>query len=218
MSTILYVFGAGHGATELMEVFVDAYKYGAIALVEDEPKRSVKKILNKEYAVCAPNQVHAGAQGIISAYNTAYKKRIDEQYFKSGILNWVGHISDRALVMCEQTPVGLIAQPFSFVGSTVKIGRFVKLNYGAKLPYGAQVGDYSFIGINATLCGDVKIGNGCFIGSGAAIINGVTIGDGAVVAAGAVVTKDVKPHTTVMGVPAREVIGQATKAGGKVEK
>lgn len=41
------------------------------------------------------------------------------------------------------------------------------------------------------------------IGSGAVILCGVTIGEGALVGAGAVVTKDVPPHTTVAGVPAR---------------
>ena len=41
------------------------------------------------------------------------------------------------------------------------------------------------------------------IGSGAVILCGVTIGEGAIVGAGSVVTKDVAPHTTVAGNPAR---------------
>jgi len=41
------------------------------------------------------------------------------------------------------------------------------------------------------------------IGSGAVILCGVTIGEGAIVGAGSVVTKDVPPHTTVAGNPAR---------------
>ncbi len=40
------------------------------------------------------------------------------------------------------------------------------------------------------------------IGSNATIIAGVTIGEGAMVGAGSVVTKDVPPHTIVIGVPA----------------
>lgn len=44
---------------------------------------------------------------------------------------------------------------------------------------------------------------GASIGSGATILCGVTIGEGAMVGAGAVVTKDVAPHTTVAGCPAR---------------
>jgi acetyltransferase-like isoleucine patch superfamily enzyme len=41
------------------------------------------------------------------------------------------------------------------------------------------------------------------IGAGAILLPGVKIGKGAFVAAGAVVTKDVKPYTLVMGVPAK---------------
>ncbi len=53
------------------------------------------------------------------------------------------------------------------------------------------------------------------IGSGAVILGGLTIGEGALVGAGAVVTKDVEPHTVVVGNPARplgatrELAGQA---------
>lgn len=55
-----------------------------------------------------------------------------------------------------------------------------------------SIGDYAWVGINAT------------------ILKGVTIGEGAVVAAGAVVTKDVEPYAIVAGVPARK-IGERTQ-------
>ena len=44
------------------------------------------------------------------------------------------------------------------------------------------------------------------IGSNATILCGITIGEGATIGAGAVVTRDVAPHTTVSGVPARAMI------------
>jgi serine O-acetyltransferase len=52
-----------------------------------------------------------------------------------------------------------------------------------------------------------KIGRGVMIGAGAKILGNIRIGEGAVVGAGSVVLKDVPPHTTVVGVPAR-VIGK----------
>ena len=49
----------------------------------------------------------------------------------------------------------------------------------------------------------ITIGNYVWIGSNATILPGVTLGDWSVVAAGAVVTKDVPPYTVVGGVPAK---------------
>ena len=49
----------------------------------------------------------------------------------------------------------------------------------------------------------VRIGSDAWIGGGAIILPGVTIGDGAVIGAGSVVTRNVAPHVTVTGNPAR---------------
>lgn len=49
------------------------------------------------------------------------------------------------------------------------------------------------------------VGEYCVISAGAKILGNITIGDHAKVGAGAVVLKDVPPHATVVGVPARVV-------------
>jgi len=50
-----------------------------------------------------------------------------------------------------------------------------------------------------------KVRRGVLIGAGAKILGNVEIGRGAKVGAGSVVLKDVPPHTTVAGIPARVV-------------
>ena len=59
---------------------------------------------------------------------------------------------------------------------------------------------------------ETHVHRGASIGSGAVILGGVTIGEGALVGAGAVVTRDVAPHTTVVGNPARPLRGNAQSA------
>lgn len=56
-----------------------------------------------------------------------------------------------------------------------------------------------------------KVRRGVLIGAGAKILGNIEVGMGAKVAAGSVVLRDVPPHTTVAGVPAR-VVGQCTVA------
>lgn len=51
----------------------------------------------------------------------------------------------------------------------------------------------------------IAIGADVWIGGGAILLPGITVGDGAVIGAGAVVTRDVTPHTTVGGNPARQI-------------
>ena len=50
-----------------------------------------------------------------------------------------------------------------------------------------------------------KIRRGVLIGAGAKILGNIEIGEGAKIGAGSVVLKSVKAHTTVAGVPAKEV-------------
>ena len=78
--------------------------------------------------------------------------------------------------------------------------------------------DEVFIGPHAVLTNDLHphavgdweitptlIKKGASIGAGAVVVCGVTIGEGAMVGAGAVVTKDVAPHTLVIGNPAKKI-------------
>lgn len=95
----------------------------------------------------------------------------------------------------------------------IAAGVFIDHGTGVVIGETAEVGEGTVIYQGATLGGTGKesgkrhptVGRNCVISAGAKILGNITIGDGAKIGAGAVVLKNVPPHATVVGVPARVV-------------
>lgn len=102
-----------------------------------------------------------------------------------------------------------------WIGNGVKIGSRVKIQAFAFIPDGVTIGDDVFIGPSVTFTNDKHppsdknnwyetfVHDGAVIGAGSTILPGLIIGNGAVVGAGSVVTRNVAPHATVAGNPAK---------------
>jgi serine O-acetyltransferase len=97
----------------------------------------------------------------------------------------------------------------------VKIGRGILIDHATGVVIGetATIGDNVSILQNVTLGGNgkedgdrhPKIGDNVLLAAGAKVLGNIRVGTGAKVAAGSVVLKDVPPHKTVAGVPAKIV-------------
>lgn len=112
---------------------------------------------------------------------------------------------------------GCTVHALVWIGDVVIIGQNCKIQAFAFIPDGVIIEDNVFIGPHVCFTNDKKppsngehwakttVKSGAVIGAGAIILPGVTIGENAMIGAGAVVTKDVKPGTTVVGNPAKEL-------------
>lgn len=106
-----------------------------------------------------------------------------------------------------------------YIGRGTRIGDRTRIGQGAHITDHMTVGDRVFIAPHVVFCNDRHprpfnpsfkrecpiVEDDVSIGTNATILPGVRLGEGCVVGAGAVVTKDVAPHTTVVGSPARVV-------------
>lgn len=104
---------------------------------------------------------------------------------------------------------GVDIHPAATIGSGILIDHATGVVIGET----AVVGDNVSLLHNVTLGGTgkqrgdrhPKVGNGVLIAAGAKVLGNIRIGDGAKIGAGSVVLSDVKPHCTVVGVPAKAI-------------
>lgn len=107
-----------------------------------------------------------------------------------------------------------------YVGSNVRIGNGVRIQNNVSVYEGVEIEDNVFCGPSCVFTNVTAprarfpvrgvyvrtlIREGASLGANCTVICGHTVGRGAMVAAGAVVTKDVKDHALVAGVPARQI-------------
>lgn len=85
------------------------------------------------------------------------------------------------------------------LGNDLLIQGFACIGHDVLIADGVTVSSHAFIG------GGASLGRFCTVHPHAVILPDVIIGEGAVIGAGAVVIRDVAPHTTVFGAPAKVI-------------
>ncbi len=123
----------------------------------------------------------------------------------------------RAVSQFSRRRTGIEIHPAAVIAP----GVFIDHGMGVVIGETAEVGAGTVIYQGVTLGGTGKqggkrhptVGEHCVISAGAKVLGDITIGDWAKVGAGAVVLRDVPPHATVVGVPARVVRIRGSKEG-----
>jgi sugar O-acyltransferase (sialic acid O-acetyltransferase NeuD family) len=98
---------------------------------------------------------------------------------------------------------GVFVGARAVVNPRAAIARHAIINTGAIVEHDASIGENTHAAPGSIVCGGARIGRDALIGAGAVVLPNRTVGDHATIAAGAVVTRDIPPHATALGVPAR---------------
>ena len=146
-------------------------------------------------------ELHPGCKILLAIDPPELRKRLSESYglstiatFKSGS----AYLSRRSKV-----GEGVILQRGVRVLADATIGSYCKVNVGAQIHHGVQVGPFSTLAPSCLLLGNVAVGEMSYVGAGAIVLPRVRIGNRCTIGAGAVVTRDVPPNSIVKGVPGR---------------
>jgi acetyltransferase-like isoleucine patch superfamily enzyme len=74
---------------------------------------------------------------------------------------------------------------------------------GCTIGHDAMLEDFCSLMPHANVGGGAHLGAGAYLGTNATVIQAVRVGEGTIVGAGAVVVRDLPPHITAIGVPAK---------------
>lgn len=109
-----------------------------------------------------------------------------------------------------QVGEGVIICAGSTATVNVRFEPFCMVNLSCTIGHEAVIGRGCVLNPAVNLSGGVELGSSVLVGTGAQILQYVKIGNGATIGAGAVVNKDVNAETTVVGIPAKELIRKST--------
>ena len=93
----------------------------------------------------------------------------------------------------------------SIIGYNAEIAAGVLINTGVQLDHHNVLETCCQVDPGVVTAGNVTLRECCHVHTGTTIINRIEVGADAIVGAGAVVIRNVPPHTTVVGVPARVI-------------
>ncbi len=100
---------------------------------------------------------------------------------------------------------GAIICSHASVTSDITIGAHAHVNLNCTIGHDARIEEYATLSPLVGISGYVVIGAGATLGTGAVVIPHVTVGAGATIGAGASVVRDIPPHCTAVGVPAKVI-------------
>lgn len=208
MKKELIIYGAGGLGREVLTLINALPEWQPVGFIDDNvPAGTQVKGLKVLGGVSVFQTMTSSVNVILAVGSPLVKQRLEEQLLKYSVQ--FPTLIHPSVVMQDSASItigaGSIITAGCILTTDIYIGKHVLINLNTTIGHDCTVEDYSSVMCGVNIAGEVIIGRSAFIGSGANILNQVSLRESCVVGMGAVVLKDVLQHTTVAGVPAKEI-------------
>jgi acetyltransferase EpsM len=201
----LVLLGTGLQAEELADVAEEIDGAEVVAFCENLERSKAGGELLGRPIVWVDDLPGLGDVEAVTAITTTRRERYIEQVRALGVS--FGRLVHPRSFVSRSAELGhdVVVQAGAVVAAHTKVGHHVMVSRGALIGHHVTLGDYSTVQPGAIVGGASEVGARAYIALGARLLQRLRIGEGALVGAAALVTRDVEPHTQVIGAPARVV-------------
>jgi sugar O-acyltransferase (sialic acid O-acetyltransferase NeuD family) len=218
MESVLGIYGAGGFGREIMTIAISGGKvmdlqgnpinFKEFFFIETEPIidniNQVHLVSEKYFTTIANKRLYF----TVAIANSLVREKISNRMTSAGIEPCTIQDNSSIVHVSSSFDVGAIFSYQSIITANSRIGKFFHANLRSYVAHDCNIGDFVTFAPGATCNGNVKIGNYTYIGANATIKQGsinnpLNIGDNVLIGMGSVVTKDVPNDVVVAGNPAR---------------
>ena len=213
MKKELYIIGAGSvGGHVALNIGEYSKKYTITGFFDDDPAKIGTHQFGFEVIGTVDEALDINnKEVVIGIALPSVKQKITEKLSANPSLRYPTLIHERAWISQNVTiGKGCIIYPGTTINFGSVIDDFVVLNVNCSLGHNTSVGRYSSFAPGVNTGGHSKIEDAVEMGIGASTLQDIHVGAGSVVGGQSMVINDVRPDSTVAGVPARALVSKKT--------